>query len=145
MTHLIPLRFHVNLIAGGLFLIVPLLAIAACPTPAAVAHVKVFPDHYAVNEQKFADVVALEAALALSDYRVVHLDTCGPASARALLAAVERLHLGDTGVIEVHKRPASELDCSQAKSVAIGAQGQIGSSKDSAYFATDSFGRSIMP
>ena len=145
MTHLIPLRFHVNLIAGGLFLIVPLLAIAASPTPAAVVHVKVFPDHYAVNEQKFADVVALEASLALSDYRVVHLDNCGPASTRALLTVVERLHYAHTGVIELHKLPAGEEGCSQAKSVAIGAQGQIGSSKDSAYFATDSFGRSIMP
>lgn len=145
MTHLIPLRFHVNLIAGGLFLIVPLLAIAACPTPAAVVHVKVFPDHYAVNEQKYADVVALEASLALSDYRVVHLDNCGPASTRALLTVVERLQYAHTGVIELHKLPAGEEGCSLAKGVAIGAQGQIGSSKDSAYFATDSFGRSIMP
>ena len=145
MTHLIPLRFHVNLIAGGLFLIVPLLAIAACPTPAAVVHVKVFPDHYAVNEQKFADVVALEASLALSDYRVVHLDNCGPASTRALLTVVERLHYAHTGVIELHKLPAGEEGCSLAKGVAIGAQGRVGSSEDSAYFATDSFGRSIMP
>lgn len=145
MTHLIPLRFHVSLIAGALFLIVPLLAIAACPTPAAVVHVKVFPDHYAVNDQKFADVVALEASLALSDYRVVHLDNCGPASTSALLTVVERLHLADTGVIELHKLPAGEQDCSLAKGVAIGAQGRVGSSEDSAYFATDSFGRSIMP
>ena len=145
MTHLIPLRFHVNLIAGGLFLIVPLLAIAACPTPAAVVHGKVFPDHHAVNEQKYADVVALEASLALSDYRVVHLDNCGPASTRALLTVVERLQYAHTGVIELHKLPAGEEGCSLAKGVAIGAQGQIGSSKDSAYFATDSFGRSIMP
>ncbi len=143
MTHLIPLRFHVNLIAGALFFIVPLLAIAVCPTPA--VHVKVFTDHYAVNDQKFADVIALEASLALSDHRVVHLDNCGPASSRALLAVVERLHLADTGVIELHKLPASEQDCSLAKGAPIGTQGRVGSSEDNAYFATDSFGRSIMP
>lgn len=145
MTHLIPLRFHVNLLAGGLALIAPLLAIAADPAPAAAVNVKVFPDHYAVNEQKFKDVAALEASLALANDRVVRLGSCGRASTRSLLAAVERLHVAHPGVIELHTLPAGEPDCSPAHAVAIGAQGRIGSFEDSAYFTTDALGRSIMP
>lgn len=144
-AHLIPSHFRSSLVAGALALVAPSFAIAADSTAAAVVYVKVFHDHYAVNEQWLADAVVLEAALQPIGDRVLRLDNCGQKATPALLAAVERLYLAHAGVIEIRPLPAGDQACSSANDWPVSERGVSAVSKDAAYLATDSFGRSIMP
>ncbi len=94
-------------LACGLPLQAPAEEVAAVSS----VRVKVFPDHYAVDGQRMGDALALEAALPADAHAAVRLETCGAASARPLLAAVERLHGARVGVVEIHSLPGGEPGC----------------------------------
>src|SRR5262249_45040531 len=77
-------------IALGLALLMPRSVMAADNVPPEALNVKVFPDRYVAAGRPFADVAALAAWAKPILIRTLWLDTCGPASTKQLLAAVER-------------------------------------------------------
>jgi hypothetical protein len=110
----------------ALALAVPLSASAAGDT----LDVKVLPDRYLVAGRSFADVAALEAWARPARIRTLQLETCGPASTRQLLAAVERFQAVSVEGIQIRALPVAEPACVPA---------------DAGYFATDETGRSVLP
>lgn len=141
-AHLNNLKLHISRMAGGITMMIPLSVFAADLAQTEVVNVKVFPDHYALMDQRLPDATALEAWLEPKDMQVVRLEHCGAGSARALLAAVERLHVAHTGALEIRALPDGEPGCSAADGDRLPANAQ---GHEAAYLATDVFGRSILP
>jgi hypothetical protein len=82
---------------AALAVFAPITAVGA--DSLAILHVKVFPDHYAVGEQRFSDVAALAAWLKPMAGRTLRLENCGRASTERLVAAVQHFYsLYDEGV-----------------------------------------------
>src|SRR5215470_4648902 len=79
-----------TLIAVGLAILISQSPMAADNVPPEALSVKVFPDRYVAAGRSFADVAALAAWAKPILIRTLWLDTCGPASTKQLLAAVER-------------------------------------------------------
>lgn len=128
--------FRRTTVAGGVAVIaLPLSVIAADPSAVGTQLVKVFPDYYAIGEHRYADLASLEARIRHVNAHVLRLDNCGAASESRLVAAVERFHSAYAGGLEIRPLSESEAGCSKPDA----------SVRDSAYHATDSFGRSMMP
>lgn len=143
-AHLNNLHLHIRRMAGGIAMMIPLSLFAGELAQTEVVHVKVFPDHYALMDQRIPDAPALEARLEPKAMQLVRLEHCGPGSARALLAAVERLHVAQTGTLEIRALPDGEPGCSTAAGDRLPGHAH-GRATDADYLATDAFGRSILP
>jgi hypothetical protein len=145
-AHAIVSRCRSTLVAGGLALIVPLSGFAMDNVPPETLSVKVFPDRYVAAGKPFTDLAALEAWAKPILIRELRLDSCGPASTRQLLAAVERFHRVYVEGVQIRTFAAGEPAClGTAEQAGWDRDGVTGAPADDAYYATDQLGRSIMP
>jgi hypothetical protein len=112
--------------AAALALAIPLSATAGGD----MLKVKVFPDRYVAAGFSFSDVAALEAWSRPIPSRSVSFETCGSASTRQLLAAVERFQSAYVDGIQIRALRPGEPGCP---------------SSDAGYLATDGSGRSTLP
>jgi hypothetical protein len=139
-------RCRSALVAGGLALILPLSGTAVDSVPPEALNVKVFPDRYVIAGRPFPDLAALEAWAKPILIRTLWLDSCGAASTRQLLAAVERFHSIYPEGILIRTLPRGEAECLSAAEHASGGQPNMSLSRpDAEYYATDQLGRSALP
>jgi hypothetical protein len=124
-------------LAAAAALVVPFAALGADNVPPEALNVKVFPDRYVVAGTQFADAAALEAWAKPVMVRTVWLDTCSPASTKALLAAVEKFQGAYADGIQIRSLSPREAGCATADAV--------GRRPGTDYFATDEQGRSMVP
>jgi hypothetical protein len=85
-------RFFRTTVAAALALALPLAGLAQDRTSGAILTVTALPDRYIAADVSFPDLDALEALVKPMNPTLVRIAACGSASARAFLAAVERLH-----------------------------------------------------
>jgi hypothetical protein len=135
-----------TVVAGAFALVIPLAGNAADNAPPEALYVKVFPDRYVAAGKPFADVAALAAWAKPIVIRTLWLDTCGSASTKQLLAAVERFQSTYPDGIQIRALSADEAGCastanSETSSVTDGKSARV----DAAYFATDESGHSMLP
>ena len=133
------------LIAGGLAIAFPLSSLGLDSVPPEALNVKVFPDRYVAAGKPFSDLAALEAWVKPIQIRTLWLDSCGNASTKQVVAAVERFHSVYAEGIQIRTFAAGEPACLGAEEQA--GRAPRGGEPDSgrAYYATDQFGRSTMP
>lgn len=134
------------LVAGSFALFVPVPGAAVENTPPEALNVKVFPDRYVAAGNLFSDLAALEAWAKPISIRVLWLDSCGPASAKPLLAAVERFHAAYPEGIQIRSFGRDDAGCVSAAAQANRTEPRVSrlpASED--YYATDESGRSTMP
>jgi hypothetical protein len=141
------LRYHWNIAAMGLALILPLSGLAQETVPPEALNVKVFPDRYVAAGKPFSDLGALEAWAKPIRIRILWLDSCGPASTGQLLAAVERFHRVYVEGVQIRTFGAGEPGCLEptVERVNWRRDGVGRAPADDAYYATDQYGRSTMP
>ena len=140
-AHTVASHCRWTLMAGGLALVFPLSGLGLDSVPPEALNVKVFSDRYVAAGKPFSDLAALEAWAKPIHIRTLWLDSCGNASAKQLVAAVERFHSVYAEGVQVRTFAAGEPEC-------LGAGEQAGVSRplaDVAYHATDQHGRSTMP
>ena len=114
--------------------------------PPEALNVKVFPDRYVAAGKPFADLAALEAWAKPIRIRTLWLDSCGAASTKQLVAAVERFHSVYAEGVQIRTPAPAGPGCVVAAEQAR--QGQDRSARlpgGDEYYATDRFGRSTMP
>jgi hypothetical protein len=100
--------------------------------------VEIFPDHYVVGRERVASLEALAARVTASNARTVRLTACG-LNQQQLLAVVQRLNRAKVTGFEIP-------DCGGAPAERVTAPLVTGLlAADSAYLATDQYGRSTMP
>lgn len=139
-------RFRGSLVAGVFALIAPLSGFALENVPPEALSVKVFPDRYIAAGRPFSDLAALEAWAKPIRIRMLWLDGCGPASAKRLLAAVERFHAVYTEGIQIRTFVAGGSECVWAAEYARwNHDNMMRLPPGGEYFATDESGRSRMP
>jgi hypothetical protein len=83
-------RFSRVTVAGALALALPLPGLAADRTSGATLAVTAHADRYVAAGVSFLDLDTLDALVKPMNASLVRLEACGPASARAFLAAAER-------------------------------------------------------
>jgi hypothetical protein len=118
------------LVATVFLLILSVPAFALDNAPPHELSVKVLPDRYVVAGRPFSDLAALETWAKASGTRTLLLNGCS-GSTKQIVAAVERFHTAYPQGIGIRALPANEPECVSAG--------------DKAYYASDEFGRSIMP
>ena len=134
------------LIAGGFALVLPLSALGLDSVPPEALNVKVFPDRYVAAGKPFSDLAALEAWAKPIRIRTLWLDSCGNASTRQLVAAVERFHSVYAEGVQIRTFAAGAPEClGPAEQVGQARQGVSRALADAGYHATDQYGRSTMP
>ena len=134
------------LVAGGFALILPLSGLAVDNAPPEALYIKVFPDGYVAAGKPFSDLAALEAWAKPIRIRVLWLDSCGLASAKLLLAAVERFHSVYPEGIQIRTFGPGEAGCVSAAAQANWTEPRVSRLPASnEYYATDEFGRGRMP
>jgi hypothetical protein len=126
-------RTAMGALALALACVMPAWAAAEELAAVSSMRVQVFPDHYAMGGQRLGDPLALEAAVRADAHAAVRLEHCGAASARPLLAAVERLHGAQVAVVEIHRLPGGVPGCAP------------GADAGSAHLAKDAAGYSLIP
>ena len=131
-----------TVISGAFALVVPLAGNAADNAPPEALNVKVFPDRYVAAGKPFPDVAALAAWARPIVIRTLWLDTCGPASTKQLLAAVEQFQSTYPDGIQIRALPQGEAGCASAAGSETSFQP---GHTDAAYLAADESGRSILP
>jgi hypothetical protein len=135
-----------SIVAGALALAFSLPALALDNAPPEALSVKVFPDRYVAAGKPFSDLAALEAWAKPILVRVLWLDSCGPASTKQLLAAVERFHRVYAEGVQIRTFAAGEPECfGTAEQASRDPDGMIRERTDAGYYATDQLGRSTMP
>lgn len=145
-AHPVVSRCRWMLAAGGLALAVPLSALGVDSVPPEALNVKVFSDRYVAAGKPFSDLAALEAWAKPIPIRTLWLDSCGNASTKQLLAAVERFHSVYAEGVQIRTFAAGEPQCLGAAEQAAWARfGVSRALVDAAYYATDPSGRSTMP
>jgi hypothetical protein len=109
--------------------------------------VKVFPDRYVAAGKPFSDLATLEAWAKPILIRVLWLDSCGLASTRPLLAAVERFHRVYVDGVQIRTFAGGEPECLDPADERNNWRRDAVSRApaDKAYYATDQYGRSTMP
>ena len=141
-AHTIVSRFSRAAVAGGLALILPLVAFALDPAPARSLSVSVFSDRYVAAGRQFSDLDALEGWVKSGSPRVLRLDGCGAASATRFLAAVERFqHV----YLEIRMSEAGEPGCTTVaagRSIPAAVTEVSGGERDP---AVDRYWRNVMP
>ena len=131
-------------LAMGLGLVLPLSGFAADNLPPETLAVKVFPDRYVAAGKPFATLASLEAWARPILLREIWVDSCGPASAAHALAAVERFQSAYKGSIRVRTLPSGEAGCVSAAAY-VSLTDDDTRPEDRPYFASDAFGRSVLP
>lgn len=133
--------------AMGLALILPQSGLAMDSVPPEALNVKVFPDRYIAAGKPFSDLAALEAWAKPIQIRTLWLDSCGPASTKQLVAAVERFHSVYAEGIQIRTFTAGEAACLVvlAEQATAGRDDASRVSSVPDYYATDRYGRSTMP
>jgi hypothetical protein len=147
ITYAVLSRCRPSVAAMGLALILPLSGLAADSVPPEALHVKVFPDRYVAAGKPFSDLAGLEAWAKPIRIRTLWLDSCGAASTKRLLAAVERFHSVYPEGVQIRTFNVGEPGClALAAELATGGRG-VPSRFPAVpeYYATDRFGRSTMP
>jgi hypothetical protein len=135
-----------TLTAGGLALVFPLFALGLDPVPPEALNVKVFPDRYVAAGKPFSDLAALEAWAKPIHIRTLWLDSCGNASTKQLVAAVERFHSVYAKEVQIRTFAVGAPECVEPTKQAGWARHGVGrASADAAYDATDQYGQSTMP
>ena len=134
-----------TIIAGGFAVVIPLSAMAAENLPPETLNVKVFPDRYVAAGRPFADVAALAAWAKPIVIRTLWLDTCGPASTKQLLAAVERFQSDYPEGIQIRALSPEDAGCESASSRRHMVTELGDRPTDAEYLAADESGRSILP
>jgi hypothetical protein len=129
--------FSASRLGMSVALFAPLVAFAA--EPADMARVTVFPDHYAVGENRFADLAALETWIKGTGARTLRLENCSDSSPGRVMAAVERFHEAYGDGVEIRSLGAG---CA-ARFASTGASAQA--VERSPYLAVDAQGRSLLP
>ena len=133
-------------VAGGVALVLPLSGLAVDNAPPEALNVKVFPDRYIAAGKSFSDLAALETWAKPIRIRVLWLDSCDPASARSLVAAVERFHSVYVEGIQIRTFGPGEPGCALAAALASSAPPRMSRLPASdEYYATDESGRSRIP
>lgn len=145
MSTFVVSRCRRTIIAGGLALSLPLPALALDNAPPEAMSVKVFPDRYVAAGKPFSDLAALEAWAKPILVRVLWLDSCGPASTKQLLAAVERFHRVYVEGVQIRTFAMDEPACFGAEQASRDRDGVTREAGDAGYYATDQHGRSTMP
>jgi hypothetical protein len=145
-AHSVVSGYRGTLLAGALVLTFPFAAFAVDNVPPEALNVKVFPDRYVAAGRPFADLAALEAWAKPIRIRTLWLDSCGPASTKQLLAAVERFQAIYAEGIQIRSFRSDEPGCgSAAESVSWGREKVTLLPAANEYFASDESGRSRMP
>jgi len=135
-----------TLIAVGLAILISQSPMAADNVPPEVLNVKVLPDRYVAAGRPFADVAALAAWAKPILIRKLWLDTCGPASTKQLLAAVERFQSVYPEGIQIRALPPEEVGCESASINAARMMTELGGRPtDAEYLEADELGRSVLP
>ena len=139
-------RFGKTLMAALLALNIPLPARALDSAPPEALDVKIFPDRYVAAGKPFSDLAALEAWAKPIRIRFLWLDTCAPATARQLLAAVERFHSVYAEGIQIRALDPNDPRCvSEAEDANWSRITAVRLPSSDEYQATDESGRSSMP
>jgi hypothetical protein len=146
-AHSVYSRFRCILTAGGLALILPLPALGLDSVPPEALNVKVFPDRYVVAGKPFSDLAALEAWAKPIRIRTVWLDSCGIATTKQLLAAVERFHSVYAEGVQIRTFAAGGHECLDAAEQAGLVRNGVSQAlvDESPYYATDQYSRSMIP
>lgn len=131
------------LAAGALALTVPVAAFAADNVPPEALNVKVFPDRYVAAGKQFTDLAALEAWAKPIQLRTLWLDSCGNASTKQLLAAVERFYTVYAEGVQIRTFGPGDPGCLVAVAERIAPARGLPAAYE--YLATDRTGRSAMP
>jgi hypothetical protein len=134
-------RCRAVLAAGALT--VPLAALAVDNVPPEALNVKVFPDRYVAAGKQFTDLAALETWAKPIRLRTLWLDSCGNASTKQLLAAVERFYTVYAEGVQIRTFGPGDPGC--LVPVADGVSAARGLPPTYEYLATDRTGRSAMP
>jgi hypothetical protein len=138
--------FRWNLVAAALTLILPVSGLALDSAPPEALSVKVFPDRYVAAGKPFSDLAGLEAWAKQSRIRVLWFESCGPASAKRLMAAVERFDPVYVEGIQIQTFAPAEPGCLGAAEQASWATDSVSRAPaEEVYYATDQSGRSMMP
>jgi hypothetical protein len=139
-------HFRRILIAGGLAIVFPISALGQDSVPPEALNVKVFPDRYVAAGKPFSDLAALEAWAKPIHIRTLWLDSCGNASTKQLVAAVERFHSVYAEGVQIRTFAASAPEClGSAEQAGRAGHGVSPALADAAYYAIDQYGRSTMP
>lgn len=101
---------------GGLALVFPLSALGLDSAPPEALNVKVFPDRYVAAGKPFSELAALEAWAKPIQIRTLWLDSCGNASTKQLVAAVERFHSYMRRGCRFARLPRAHLNASDRQS-----------------------------
>jgi hypothetical protein len=139
-AHAVSSRCRLAVVATGLALSVPLTGLATDNVPPEALNVKVFPDRYVAAGKQFADLAALEAWAKPIRLRTLWLDSCGNASTKQLLAAVERFYVVYAEGVQIRTFGPGDPGCLQpvtSRPEALPAAYE--------YLATDLAGRSALP
>jgi hypothetical protein len=135
--------FRRRIATAVLALGVPFCGVAADGVPPEALNVKVFPDRYVAAGRPFADLASLDAWAKTIRIRTVWLDGCGNASARQLIAAVERFYPLYTEGVQVRVLGPADPGC--VEPVVVGTAQVRALPAAHEYFATDRAGRSALP
>jgi hypothetical protein len=136
-------RCRAVLTVSGLAFMLPLSGVAADNVPPEALNVKVFPDRYVAAGRPFADLTALETWAKSILIRTLWLDSCGNASTRQLLAAVERFHTVYAEGVQIRTFAPGDPGCLEP--LADRAMPARGWPAAYEYLVTDRSGRSVMP
>ncbi len=136
-------RCRRNIAATGFALIFPLAGVAADSVPPEALNVKVFPDRYVAAGKQFSDLAALEAWAKPIRIRTLWLDSCGNASTRQLLAAVERFYTVYSEGVQIRTFAPGDPGCLEP--VAGQALPPRALPAAHEYLVTDRSGRSAIP
>jgi hypothetical protein len=120
-----------NLVLAILALAAPFSSLALEPAP--FLRVQVYPDHYSLAGQTYADLAALAARVEPLGANALQIDGCGAASGKRLVAAVERFHGAYVQGIQIRQLDPREPGCS------------LQALADTDYYATDERGWSMLP
>jgi hypothetical protein len=130
-------------LAAALALSVPLSTLAAERTSGATLEVAVFPDGYVTAGVSFRDLDTLAPLVEAMNLSLLRLDACGPAAARALLAAAERFH---TVRLDLRMLGASEPLCSESSPHAVRVSQAAGPAPvPAAHHVSEKYWRRVMP
>lgn len=135
-----------TVMVGSLAVVFPLSALGLDSVPPEALNVKVFPDRYVAAGRPFSDLAALEAWAKPIHIRTLWLDSCGNASTKQLMAAVERFHSVYAEGVQIRTFAEGAVECLGPTEQAGRARHGVGRALDeAAYYATDQNGWSTMP
>jgi hypothetical protein len=73
--------------------------------------VKIYPGEYIVAEERFSNLVEVEAQIKRTGAHALMLESCGPASRKRLVETIDRFRTVYADRIEVDALPANDSGC----------------------------------